>query len=258
MTIHPTAVVDAKAEIAADAEIGPYCVIDGPVTIGARARLISHVTVTARTTIGEDCLIHPFAALGFAAQDTKYKGEDTELVIGAHTLIREHVTMHRGTTQRWRTEVGEDGYFMVGAHVSHDSILGRGVTFANNVAIGGHSEIGDYAILGGLAAIHQYTRIGRYAFLGGGGILVGDIIPYGSAYGNHASLNGLNLVGLKRRGAPRDAIRALRGAYRILADASLPVAERFDRMESEFPESAEVAEIVSFARAGARRNLCLP
>jgi UDP-N-acetylglucosamine acyltransferase len=258
-TIHPTAIVDPRAEIGADVCIGPYCIIDGPVRIGARTRLISHVSITASVQIGEDCVIYPFAALGHPPQDFRYKGEHTRLVVGPRTVMREHVTMHVGTgAMRGETIVGSDGYFMVGSHVAHDCVVGDHVIFANNGTLGGNCVVGDHAILGGLSGVHQNTRVGRHAFLGAGSIAVGDIIPYGSAYGRNASLNGLNLVGLKRRGFSREVIHDLRVAYRLLAATEGTLQERIDELASVFPDSDEVREIVEFTRADSSRSLCLP
>lgn len=258
-TIHPTAIVDPRAELGADVEIGPYCVIDGPVVVGDRTRLISHVCLQARTTLGEDCVLHPFVVLGHPPQDLKYKGEDTALTIGARTVLREHVTMHLGTVGgSGCTVVGSDGYFMVASHVAHDCVVGDHVVFANAVNVGGYCEIGDHVILGGLSAVHQFTRIGRHAFIGGGAVVVGDVIPFGSAYGNHAKLNGLNLVGLKRRKFRREVIDELRVAYRLISARDDTLQERIEGLASMFPNSAEVAEIVSFMRSNSTRSLCLP
>lgn len=257
--IHPTAIVDKRAEIGADVVIGPYCIIEGPVTLGARTRLISHVSITARTMIGQDCLIYPFAALGHPPQDFKYKGEDTRLVIGDRNVLREHVTMHAGTkVSRGETVVGSDCYFMVGTHVAHDCIIGSKVVVVNNGIIGGSCIIEDHVIIGGHAGVHQNTRIGRHAFLGAGAICVGDVIPYGNAFGKHATLNGLNLVGLKRRGFSREVIHDLRVAYRLLASEEGTLQERIEEIASIFPDRPEVLEIVEFARVDSARNLCLP
>jgi UDP-N-acetylglucosamine acyltransferase len=167
--------------------------------------------------------------------------------------------MHLGTkASRGETVVGSDGYFMVGAHIAHDCIIGSHVVFANNGTLGGGCVLGDHVIVGGLAAVHQRSRIGRHAFLGGGAIVTKDVIPYGSAYGNHATLNGLNLVGLKRRGFSRETIHDLRIAYRLLAAKEGSLQERIEELAALFPNSAEVGEIVEFAREDAARNLCLP
>ncbi|MFW5660806.1 MAG: acyl-ACP--UDP-N-acetylglucosamine O-acyltransferase, partial [Oceanicaulis sp.] len=214
--IHPTAIIDSSAVIGEGVEIGPYCVVGPKVTIGARTRLKSHVTVSGHTTIGEDCVLHPFVALGEPPQDFKYLGGDVRLQIGDRNVLREHVTMHLGTEAgAGITRIGSNGYFMVASHVAHDCVVGDHVVFANNATLGGGSTVGDYVTMGGLSALHQKCRIGKYAFIGGGAPVTGDVIPYGMA-DNNGWLAGLNLVGLKRRGFSRDTIHDLRAAYRLL------------------------------------------
>lgn len=259
-TIHPTAIIDPRAEIGPDVTIGPFCIVEGPAKIGARSRLISHVSIAGRVELGEECLVYPFTALGHPPQDFKFKGEDTRLVVGAKTTMREHVTMHLGTAvNRGETVVGANCYFMVGSHIAHDCIVGNNVIFANNGTLGGGAVLGDYVIVGGLAGVHQNTRVGAHAFLGAGAIVTGDVIPYGSAYGRHASLNGLNLVGLKRRGFTREAIHDLRVAYRLIAAREGTLSERVEELDSMFPNRPEVREIVEFIRAeDSSRSLCLP
>jgi len=257
--IDPTAVVDPAAEIHDGVEIGPYCTVGPRVTLMPRVKLISHVTVSGRTSIGEDCVVHPFAALGFAPQDFKYKGEDTRLIIGRRNVMREHVTMHPGTgVGRGETRVGDDGYFMIGAHVAHDCILGDRVVFANNGTLGGYVQVGDFVMLGGLAAVHQYCRIGRHAFVAGGAILTHDVIPFGMVQGNIARLMGLNLVGLKRRGFSRRSIHDLRAAYRLLFAREGTFKERIEDARELFSDRPEVMEIVDFVSVDADRPLCLP
>lgn len=259
-SIHPTAIVDPRAEIGPDVSIGPFCVIEGPVTLGARTKLFSHVSITGRVELGEDCAVYPFTALGHPPQDFKFKGEDTRLAVGAKTTMREHVTMHPGTAaNRGETVVGANCYFMVGTHVAHDCVIGNNVIFANNGVVGGGVVFGDFVILGGQAAVHQNTRVGAHAFIGGGAIVTGDVIPYGSAYGPHATLNGLNLVGLKRRGFSRETIYDLRVAYRHIAARDGTLAERIEELGAMFPNRPEIRQIVEFMRAeDASRSLCLP
>ncbi len=257
--IHPTAIVASSATLAEDVEIGPYSIIGDQVTIGARTQLKSHVVIDGVTEIGEDCVIHPFAHLGGPPQHTAHKGELTRLVIGDRNLIREQATMHCGTAAgRGVTTVGSDCIFYVGAHVAHDCIVGDNVTLINNATLGGHVEMGDYATIGGLAAVHQYIRIGRYSFIGGCAAVTKDIIPYGSAWGNHAHLEGLNLVGLKRRGFSRDQIKELRAAYRMLFADEGTLQERVEDVSRVFAGSEEVGEIIAFIQADSNRPLCLP
>lgn len=257
--IDPTAIVDPAAELHDGVIIGPYCTVGPKVTLKPRVQLISHVTVSGRTTIGEDTVVHPFSALGFPPQDFKYKGEDTRLIIGQRNIIREHVTMHPGTgVGRGETRVGDDGYYMIGSHIAHDCIIGDRVTFANNGTLGGYVQIGDYVMLGGLAAVHQHCRIGRHSFVAGGAILTNDVIPFGMVQGNTARLAGLNLVGLKRRGFSRQTIHDLRAAYRLLFAREGTFKERIADAKSLFADRPEVMEIVDFISGEAERPLCLP
>jgi UDP-N-acetylglucosamine acyltransferase len=257
--IHPTAIVSPGAQLGQDVEIGAFCTVGPQVQLGDGVRLVSHVVIEGATQVGAGTAVHPFAVLGGAPQHLAHKGEDTRLVIGERNIIREHVTMHAGTVGGGGvTTVGSDSLYMVGAHVAHDCVVGDRVTFANNATLGGHVVIGDFVFMGGLCAVHQFTRIGRYSFVGGGGVVTKDIIPYGSVWGNHAHLEGLNLVGLKRRGFSREAINALRAAYRLLFADEGTFQERLDDVAETHAATPEVMEIVDFIRADANRPLCLP
>jgi UDP-N-acetylglucosamine acyltransferase len=255
--IHPTAVVEDGAALGEGVEIGAFCRVGPKVEIGDRTRLVSHVVVDGRTRIGADAVLHPFSALGLPPQDFKYADEDTALFVGDRVVVREHVTFHRGTLARGETRVGSDGYFMVGAHVGHDCIVGDHVVFANNATLGGEVTLGDYVIMGGLSAIHQKCRVGRYAFIGGGAPVTGDVIPYGMV-DNHGWLAGLNLVGLKRRGFGRDLIHDLRAAYRLVFSEEGAFSERLEDAARLFESRPEVIEIIDFVRAPAPRPLCTP
>lgn len=257
--VHTTAVVSASARLADDVEVGPYCVIGPDVTLGQGVRIASHVIIEGATEIGEGCVVHPFAVLGAAPQHAGHQGEPTRLVIGARNLIREQVTMHCGTAMgRGVTTVGSDGFFMVGVHVGHDCIVGDHVVMANTATLGGHVVIEDHVIMGGLSAAHQYTRIGRHAFVGGMAGVNHDVIPFGNVWGNHAHLEGLNLVGLKRRGFSRESINALRAAYRMLFAEEGTFQERLDDTAYAYSGSREVMEIVDFIRADSSRPLTTP
>ncbi|OYW27675.1 MAG: acyl-[acyl-carrier-protein]--UDP-N-acetylglucosamine O-acyltransferase [Caulobacter sp. 12-67-6] len=257
--IHPTALIAPGAELGADVEIGPFCTVGPKVRLGDGVRLISHVVLDGATSIGAGCTIYPFAVLGAPPQHLAHKGEDTRLEIGERNLIREHVTMQTGTVGGGGvTRVGSDSLYMVGAHVAHDCTVGNHVTFANNATLGGHVTVGDFVFMGGLCAVHQFSRIGRYAFVGGGGIVTKDVIPYGSVWGNHAHLEGLNLVGLKRRGFSREAINALRAAYRLLFADEGTFQERLEDVAEIHAGNVEVMEIVDFIRSDNNRPLCLP
>ena len=257
--IHPTAVVAAGARIDETAQIGPYCVIGPQVEIAANVRLISHVVVDEITVVGDGTVVYPFASLGHRPQDLKYKGEPSRLLIGKNNQIREHVTMNPGTEGGGMvTSVGDDGLFMVGAHVAHDCVVGNGVIFANNATLGGHVQVGDYAVLGGLSAIHQFVRIGRHVMVGGMSGVENDVIPYATVTGNRAHLSGLNLVGLKRRGFSREDIHALRNAYRLLFAPEGTMAERVEEVSHQFKNVAPVMEILDFIGIESSRAVCQP
>jgi UDP-N-acetylglucosamine acyltransferase len=257
--LHPTAIVHDGAKLGADVEIGPYSIVGGHVTLGDGVRLQSHVIIEGETEIGEGCVVHPFANLGGPPQHSAHKGELTRLVIGARNMIREHVTMHTGTVSgRGVTMVGSDGLFMAGSHVAHDCIVGNNVVLANCATLGGHVDMADFVFMGGLSAAHQFSRIGRYSFIGGLAAVTKDVIPFGSVWGNHAHLEGLNLVGLRRRGFSREQINQLRAAYRLLFADEGTFQERLADVAETYASSPEVMEIVSFIQADANRPLCLP
>ncbi|MEW6596121.1 MAG: acyl-ACP--UDP-N-acetylglucosamine O-acyltransferase [Pseudomonadota bacterium] len=258
-TIHPTALVDSGAQLADTVEIGPFCIVGPNVTLHAGVRLGPHVVVDGHTEVGADTTVQSFSSLGGPPQHLGHRGEPTKLIIGERNSIREHVTMNTGTVAGGGvTRVGDDGLYMVGSHVAHDCIVGDKVVFANNATLAGHVQVGDFVFMGGLCAVHQFTRIGRYSFIGGGGIVTKDIIPYGSVWGNHAHLEGLNLVGLKRRGFTRQAINDLRAAWRLLFAPEGTFQERLEDVARVFSGSPEVSEIVEFIRVDANRPLCLP
>ena len=257
--IHATAIVDSKAVLGDDVEIGPYCLVGANVKLGARTRLKSHVVVEGVTQIGEDCEVDAFASLGAPPQHLAYKGEPTRLIIGDRNLIREHVTMHTGTPiGRGVTTVGSDGLFCVGCHVAHDCIVGNHVVLINSATLGGHVTIEDYAYMGGLSAAHQYSRVGQHAFVGGMAGVNHDVIPFGNVWGNHAHLEGLNLVGLKRRGFSREVINSLRAAYRMLFAEEGTFQERLEDTTEAYAGSPEVMIIVDFIRAESGRPLTMP
>ena len=257
--IHPTAIVEDGAVLGAGVEIGPYCLVGPGVSLGEGVRLLSHVVVEGQTQIGQGCVVHPFANLGGPPQHSAHKGEPTGLTIGANNTIREHVTMHTGTVGgRGVTVVGSNSLFMAGSHVAHDCIVGDNVVMANAATLGGHVHMADFVFMGGLAAAHQYSRIGRYSFIGGLAAVTKDVIPYGSVWGNHAHLEGLNLVGLRRRGFGREQINQLRAAYRLLFADEGTFQERLADVAETHAGSPEVMEIVSFIQADANRPLCLP
>lgn len=259
MAVHPTAIVDPKAELAADVEVGPWSIVGPGVVLAEAVRLHSHVVIQQDTTVGPRTVIHPYAVIGGDPQHTGYKGETVRLEIGADNVIREHSTFNRGTPQgAGVTRVGSNGLFMTGAHVGHDAVVGDNVVMANNATLGGHARIGSKVFLGGLAAVHQNGRVGQGAIVGGLAAVTRDVIPYGSAWGNHARLHGLNLIGLKRKGYGKDAIRRLLAAYRDLFEGGGTFAERLDLVEAGYADLPEIMEIVAFIREDGKRPLCLP
>lgn len=257
--IHPTAVIEDGAVIGTSVTVGPYCIVGSQVSLDDGVVLHSHVVVTGRTRVGANTMIYPFASLGTAPQDLKYRGEDSELVLGCNNVVREHVTMNPGTQGGGLlTRVGNNCLFMVGSHVAHDCDIGDHVILANNATLAGHVQIGDWAILGGLSAVHQFARIGRHAMIGGMSGVENDIIPYGSAMGNRARLSGLNIIGLKRRNFSRDIIHALRNAYRLLFAPEGTMTERLADVAELFADNEPVMEIVDFIQADTSRAICQP
>jgi UDP-N-acetylglucosamine acyltransferase len=258
-TIHPSSIVERGAELGDGVEIGPFCHVGSRARLADGVKLLSHVSIAGSTTVGARTLIRPFAALGQPPQDKGYKGEDTRLIIGADNILHEHVTMQLGTPKgRQQTVIGDRGFFMVGAHVGHDCIVGDNVTFANNATLGGLVVIDDFVNLGGLCAVHQFGRVGRYAFIGGGAPVTGDVIPFGMV-DNHGGLHGLNLVGLKRRGFKRETINALREFYRrLFLERAGAFEERLEAAARDYASLPEAVMILDFIHAGKKRPLCVP
>jgi len=257
--IHPTAIVDGSVDLGADVAIGPWCIVGPGVTLADGVHLVSHVVVQQDTSVGARTVIHPFAIIGGDPQHNGYKGETVRLEIGSDNSIREHATFNRGTPQgSGVTRVGSNGLFMTGAHVGHDAVVGDNVVMANSATLGGHARIGDKVFLGGLCAVHQNGRVGQGAIVGGLAAVTRDVIPYGSAWGNHAQLHGLNLIGLKRKGYDKTAIRRLLAAYRDLFEGDGVFADRLDTVESGYADLPEIMEIVAFIREDGKRPLCLP
>jgi UDP-N-acetylglucosamine acyltransferase len=257
--IHSTALVDGSAELADGVVIGPWCTVGPGVRLDAEVHLVSHVVVQQDTTVGARTVIHPFAVIGGDPQHNGYKGEPVRLEIGSDNSVREHATFNRGTSQgSGVTRVGSHGLFMTGAHIGHDAVVGDNVVMANSATLGGHARIGDRVFLGGLCAVHQNGRVGQGAIVGGLAAVTRDVIPYGSAWGNHARLHGLNLIGLKRKGYGKDAVRRLLAAFRDLFEGEGVFADRIDRVAGTYADLPEIMEIVAFIREDAKRPLCLP
>jgi UDP-N-acetylglucosamine acyltransferase len=251
--IDARAIVSAEAQLAPDVTVGPFSIIGPQVRIGARTVIGPHVVVNGPTTIGADNRIFQFASIGDAPQDKKYRGEPTQLIIGDRNVFRESCTINRGTTHdKGVTRIGNDNLFMAFSHVAHDCLIGNNTVFANSVAMGGHVEVGDWVILGGLTAIHQFIKIGAHAFLGGGAILSRDVPPYLMVAGNPAVPHGINAEGLRRRGFNEEQIRHIREAYRVLYRSDLKLADALARLAPLAQERPEIRTFVDFIDASTR------
>ncbi|WP_422028669.1 acyl-ACP--UDP-N-acetylglucosamine O-acyltransferase [Roseovarius sp.] len=256
--IHPSAVVEPGAQLGQGCHIGPFCHVGPDAKLGDGVTLKSHVVISGDTEIGEDCTLFPFACIGEIPQDLKFRGEKTRLVIGARNRIREHVTMNTGTEGGGGvTRVGDDGLFMAGCHVAHDVQVGNRVIIVNNAALAGHCLIEDDVIIGGLSGVHQWVRIGQGAIIGAVTMVTNDVIPHGLVQAPRGELDGLNLVGLKRRGVARSDITALRAAFQMLAQGEGSFQERARRLGDE-TESDYVRQIVNFITAGSDRSFLTP
>lgn len=259
MIIDPTARIEDGAVIGAGTSIGPYCIIGSHVVIGPNCKLIAHVNITAQTTIGAGCTIYPFVSLGTAPQSLSYRGELTKLQIGQCCTIRESVTMNAGTVAGGGiTRVGDRGYFMNCSHVGHDCNVGADVILATSVALGGHCEIGDFVFMGGLSAAHQFVRIGTQTMVGATSCVRSDLIPFGLANGQHASLTGLNIIGMKRRKFTHERLAVVKAFYDKLFHGPGVFAERLHRVRHLVEADPAIAEILAFIDAERHRSLCLP
>lgn len=251
--IHPTAIVDPKAELDENVSVGPYSVIGENVFIGAGTAIGPHVVIDPFVTIGPDCRIFQFASLGAPPQAVKFQGEKSYVKIGRNTMVREFVTVNRGTAFGGGvTEVGEENFLMAYCHIAHDCKTGKGVIMANNATLAGHITIGDYVTVGGLVAVHQFVRIGDYAYVGGKSALVKDVPPYVIAAGDRASLHGLNSVGLKRHGFSPHSLSCLKKAYRILFRIGLTLKEAVERVRAEVDQTPEVVAFLDFITGSQR------
>lgn len=254
--LHPSAIVDPRAEIDSDVEIGPYCVIGGAVKIGKGTRIHSHAVVEGRTTLGEGNIIYPFASVGTPPQDLKYKGEASELLIGHRNTIREYVSLNPGTAGGGMvTRVGDQNLLMMQCHIAHDCIIGNRNVIANGATLGGHVVIEDFVIVGGLVGIHQFVRIGSGAIVGAGSMVSKDVPPYCNATGDRARLHGLNTEGLKRRGVDKSVIDMIRRAYRIAFNSKLRTEDALNKIRKEIPVIPEIETFVTFI-ARSQRGVC--
>jgi UDP-N-acetylglucosamine acyltransferase len=246
-TIHATAILAPDAVLGEGVEVGPYAVIGPDVVIGDRTRIGAHAMVHCHTRLGTDNLVHSFASVGDAPQDKKYKGEPTRLEVGDRNVIREFVTLNRGTTKdRGVTTIGSDNLFMSYAHVAHDCVVGNQCVLANSATLGGHVELGDWVIMGGFAAIHQFCKVGAHAFLANNAAVTRDVPPYVMAVGGPAKPHSINSEGLKRRGFTAQQIRNLRNAYRVLYRSGLRLEDALEQLTAAAKDQPEVQALVDF------------
>ena len=252
VNIHPTAIVNSQAEIGAGCEIGPYSVIGAHVKLGEGCRLHSHVVLDGLTTIGPRNEFYPFACIGLQTQDLKYHGGQCYLDIGAANVFREHVTVHTATGDRLHTRVGSNGNFLAYSHIAHDCVVGDHVIFSNNGTLAGHVAVEDYAIVGGLAAVHQFCRVGKMSIIGGCAKVVQDVPPFMIVDGHPGATRGVNKVGMERNGIAAEVVRALHEAYKIVFKSGLTLASALDKLTIELPQSPELAHFVDFCRKSER------
>jgi len=256
--IHKNSIIHQDAKISSSADIGPYVVIGPNVSIGNNVVIHSHVNISGNTLIGDGCKIFPFASIGNDPQDLKYKGEKTKLIIGQNNTIREYVTINPGTEGGGGvTTIGNNCFFMISSHVAHDCIIGNNVIIANNVPIGGHAIIDNDVIIGGNAAVHQFTRIGKMAMVGGMTGVTTDVIPYGLSLGNRNYLEGINLIGLRRKNIPNKEILELSNAYKEIFKTN-NLNENLNKLNGEFKNNVLVNDIIEFINKDKKRPICTP
>lgn len=251
--IHATAIIAAGAEIDSNVSIGPYAVIGEHVRIGSGTTVGPHAVIEGRTEIGQDNQIFQFSSIGAVPQDLKFHGEESTLKIGDRNKIREFVTIHLGTEDGGgKTTVGSDNLFMAYSHIAHDCVVGNHVILANAATLAGHVEVDDFAILGGLSAVHQFCRVGCHVMASGGSMIAQDIVPYTIVQGDRAKTVGLNLIGLKRRGFSPEVLKAIKQAYRFVFRANLPLEEAIVKIENELDKSPELSVFVDFIKKSER------
>ena len=250
--IHPTAIVDAKAAIGRGTIVGPYCIVAAGVVLGPDCWLQHHVTLSGPMTAGSRNKFYAFSSIGQQTQDLKYAGEPTYLEIGDNNTFREFVTVNRSTTADGKTRIGNGGNFLAYSHVGHDCKVGDSVVFSNNGTLAGHVQVGDYAVMGGLTAVHQFCRLGRFAITGGCSKIVQDVPPFMIADGNPAEVRGVNVVGLERNGYSADAIKAIKEAFRLVYRSKYNTRQAIEAIQKELPATPEIAQIVEFIQTSER------
>lgn len=254
--IHRTAVVSSTAKIAQGVEIGPFCIVGKGVSLGKNTRLVSHVTIK-ETETGSGCVVYPFTSIGLAPQDTKYSNEKTGVKIGNNNIIRENITIHRASVDGdGLTEIGDNNFIMAYSHIAHDCKIGNNTIMANATTFAGHVEVEDFAVIGGLVAVHQFVRIGAYSMIGGVSGVSMDIPPYMIASGNRVKLYGLNTTGLKRKGFKEESIKNLKCAYKILFRSKLKFNEAIEKVKKETKQTKEIKHLIRFLEKCNKRGIC--
>ena len=250
---HPTAIIHAEAQLGSNVKIGPYSLIGAHVTLHDNVEVAGHVVIEGPCEIGSGTVIYPFASIGQPPQDLKYQGEPTRLVIGERNVIREYVTMNRGTAAGGGlTSVGSDNLFMTQAHIAHDCHVGSHCIFANAGTLAGHVTVADHATIGAYSAVHQFCKVGQHAFIGGFSVVVKDALPYARTVGNHAKCYGANTIGLRRKGFSNEAIRQIQHAFHLLLSAKLNTTQALERLKAELTGSPEMDYLIEFIETSER------
>jgi UDP-N-acetylglucosamine acyltransferase len=244
--IHPSAIVDGRAEIGAGTIVGPYCVIGAEVALGQDCWLQHHVTLSGPTRAGARNKFYAYCSIGQQTQDLKYQGEPTYLDIGDENTFREFVTINRSTTSEGKTRVGSRGNFLAYSHIGHDCTVGDEVVFSNNATLAGHVQVGNHAVMGGLTAVHQFCRIGRFAIMGGCSKIVQDVPPFMIADGNPAEIRGVNLVGLERQGFTPESVKWIKEAFRLIYRSKYNTRQAMEAIRKELPQNEEITQIIEF------------
>jgi UDP-N-acetylglucosamine acyltransferase len=244
--IHPSAIVDGRAEIGAGTIVGPYCVIGAEVVLGQDCWLQHHVTLSGPTRAGARNKFYAYCSIGQQTQDLKYQGEPTYLDIGDENTFREFVTINRSTTSEGKTRVGSRGNFLAYSHIGHDCTVGDEVVFSNNATLAGHVQVGNHAVMGGLTAVHQFCRIGRFAIMGGCSKIVQDVPPFMIADGNPAEIRGVNLVGLERQGFTPESVKWIKEAFRLIYRSKYNTRQAMEAIRKELPQNEEITQIIEF------------
>ena len=250
--IHPTAIIDPQAQIGDGTEIGPYCIVEAGVVLGAECWLQHHVTLAGPMTAGARNKFFAYCSIGQQTQDLKYEGEPTYLEIGDENTFREFVTVNRSTTAEGKTRIGNRGNFLAYSHVGHDCSVGDAVVFSNNGTLAGHVEVGDHAVMGGLTAVHQFCRLGRFAITGGCSKIVQDVPPFMIADGNPAEVRGVNIVGMERNGIPSETIKTIKEAFRLIYRSKYNTKQAVEAIRQELPATPEITQILEFIQTSER------